>query len=102
MRANIIQSIAFGILKLLLFAVLLVLGVVFVPDEFMERIERAAGVAGDYLSVEAQKRVPAVIQDVSRQAGETKGDAKNLYQSLTEKYWPAISGWISNHQLERN
>jgi len=79
----------FGIAKLLLFAALVVLGIVFVPDGFMDRVGRGIDSAGSYLSGEAAKRAPEIKQDISQQTQETKSEAVTLYQSFKEKYYPA-------------
>jgi len=90
-----------GLAKLALFAALVVLGIIFVPDDFVKRVEREVISAKDYLQSEAQKRFPNVERDISAQFAETKNDLDRLYQSFKEKTLPAAAKWISDHRLER-
>jgi|GEM_PF-993359 len=94
MRTNFIWIIGSGIVRLAALVLLVVLGVVFVPDEFMDRLDRGVNAAVDYLRGESARRAPALAQDINQQAQETKGDLDNLYRSFKEKYLPAINGWV--------
>ncbi|MFA6375853.1 MAG: hypothetical protein WCX69_00425 [Candidatus Paceibacterota bacterium] len=94
MRANIVRIIGSGAVRFAALAALVALGVVFVPDGFMDRIERGVGTVGGYLQGESAKRAPALARDISQQTQETKGDLDNLYRSFKEKYLPAVNGWV--------
>ncbi len=94
MCANFIQSITFGVFKLILLAALILLGVVFLPETVVDEIRRGVNVVNVYLSKTAQERVPGIKEDFARQAGETKEDAQNLYQKTQEKYWPQFKDWF--------
>jgi len=75
-------------------AALVVLGVVFISDGFMDRIERGVNAVGNYLQGESVKRAPALARDISQQTEETKGDLDNLYRSFKEKFLPMVNGWV--------
>ncbi|MFZ3073902.1 MAG: hypothetical protein WA093_02100 [Minisyncoccales bacterium] len=95
MRTDFIQTIIFGAFKLALLALLVVLGVVFIPDGFMDRV--AGGIDGtvNFLQGETAKRAPVIARDTARQFEETKADAGNIYQSFKEEYYPAVGDWFA-------
>lgn len=84
----------FSILKLLFFAALVLLGIVFVPDGFMDRVNRGIDSAFNYLSGQTTERMPKIKQDLSQQAQETKRDAQKLYSSFKEERWPVFKKWF--------
>ena len=94
MHTNIVRIIGSGAVRFAVLAALVALGVVFIPDGFMDRVERGVGTVGGYLQRESAKRAPALAQDISQQAQETKGDLDNLYRSFKEKYLPMVNGWV--------
>jgi hypothetical protein len=97
MSTNAVRAITSGIVKLALLAGLVVLGIVFVPDGFVGRIQQTIDRAGSYLQGEAAKHLPAVESDFSQQVRETKSDAEGLYQSLKGKIFPATVDWVTRH-----
>lgn len=94
MRADFIQSVSFGIFKLVLLAALVVLGIVFVPDAVVDQIRGGVNAAKTYLWRGAEERMPAIKEDVARQAEETKEDAQNLYQKFQQDKWPRFKSWF--------
>lgn len=95
MRADSVWSIIVIPVKIALLAALVVLGIVFVPDGFMDRVEQGVDSAAGFFRGEAQKNMPGVIQDASQQTEETKNDIGNLYQQIKVKYYPAAADWLS-------
>jgi hypothetical protein len=97
MSTNFVQAITSGFVKLALLAGLVVLGIVFVPDGFVGRIQQAIDRAGNYLQGEAVKHLPKVESDFSQQTRETKGDVDELYQTLKGKIFPVAVDWLARH-----
>jgi len=96
MWSNFIRTITFGVFKLILFASLVVLGIVFIPDGVIDRVERGVDWTANYLQGEAAKRTPTVNHDISQQTQETRGDLGRLYQSIKENYLPAVGSWVGD------
>ncbi len=80
----------FGIFKLALFLVLVVAGIVFVPESFVDRMRDVIGQGRDY----AARQLPQTKENIARQAGETQEDARNLYQKFQEDRWPRMKQWF--------
>jgi ABC-type cobalt transport system substrate-binding protein len=85
-----------AIIKLALLALVIVLGIVFVPDSFMKQVNQKVTVATDFARAEVSKRTPGLQEEFNRKVKETKGDIENLYQSLKEKYSGTVMGWASS------
>lgn len=80
--------------KLVLLAALVGLGVVFMPDDFMARIEQGVGSTGNYLQGEVSKRAPGLTLEFNRKVADTKRDAQIQYERLKENYLPAVGAWV--------
>jgi len=89
------------VFKLALLVAVVVLGIVFVPDDFMAKVERNVASAGNFIQGEASKRMPGLNEELNKKVKATKEDIGGLYRSFQEKTWPEIKNWISSHQLER-
>jgi hypothetical protein len=94
MHGNFIRVITSGIFKLALLAGLVVLGIVFVPDDFMAQVERKVSVVGNYFQTEASKRGPGLAQEFSRKTQEMKADAGGLYKTVADKYFVEARDWV--------
>ncbi len=79
---------------MILLAVLILLGIVFLPETMVDEIRRGVDVANVYLLKTAQERVPGIKEDFARQTSETKEDAQNLYRKAQEKYWTRFKDWL--------
>lgn len=80
----------FGIFKLALFLVLVIAGIVFVPESFIDRMRDVVGQGRDY----AARQLPQAQENIARQAKETERDAQNLYQKFQEDKWPQMNQWL--------
>jgi hypothetical protein len=94
MQTNFIQRIGLLALKLSFFVLAAALAFVFVPDGFIDRVERGIDSAAGYLSGQAEQNMPVIKEEISRKGQETKQDAANLYQKFLEEQWPRIKGWF--------
>lgn len=95
------MKIILRIVGLLLLVVLIILGVIFVPDEFMARVRNAVNTAQVFVIGEVSRRAPQVTNALSQKTQSTRDELMNLYQSFKEKSLPVIRGWISNYQPEK-
>jgi hypothetical protein len=101
MRGNFIQAITSSVFKLALLVAVVVLGIIFIPDDFMAKVERNVAAAGSFIQGEASKRAPGLGEEFNKKIKSTREDMGRLYQTFQEKTWPEIKNWISSHQLER-
>lgn len=95
MRADSIQSIGFAVFKLALLAVLVVLGIVFVPETAVDYLRGGVDAAKVYLWRQVEERGPAIKEDIARQTEETKDDAKVLSDKFLEEQWPRFKNWFT-------
>lgn len=85
-----------GILKLILFAALVILGIVFVSDDFMAQVDQKVGWIGNSAREEIVKRSPEVSQEISRKLKETKGELGLMYESFKKDYYPMVGNWFAS------
>lgn len=95
MFGDFIIKLVIAVAKMLVLAALVVLAVVFIPDDFMANVDRQADKAGDFARGQFAERAPGVSQEFSRKVAETKEDALSAYQLFKEKYSSAIGSWMS-------
>ncbi len=98
MCANFIRLISWALFKLLLLAIIVIAGIVFISDSFFDWVEGGSRAVFDCLFGEAQERAPEIKEDIGIQIQETKRDAGNIYQSAKE-YLPAIGERIKQFLL---
>lgn len=94
MRVNFIQSIILGIVKLLFLAGLIVLGIVLLPQDWVDETKDGFVDAKNYLSRMVEEKMPEVKENVVLQAEETKKEVGTLYDKLKEEKWPQIKDWL--------
>jgi hypothetical protein len=90
-----------GMLKLALLVLVVVLGIVFVPNGLLGWAKTGIDSARDYISIRTARYAPGLEQEFARKVAETKEDIGNLYKKTTEEYIPTVQGWFKVHQLER-
>jgi hypothetical protein len=95
MRADFIQSIGFAVFKLVLLAVLVVLGIVFVPETAVDYLRGGVDAARVYLWRQAEERGPVIKEDIVRKTEETKDDAKILSDKFLGEQWPRLKDWFT-------
>jgi len=95
MHGNIVRGIITVTLKLAFLALFIVLGIVFVPDDFMSQVGQKVGAAANYLQEESSKRLPGLSEEFSRKVQDTKRDLGSLYLVVKEKYFVDLSQWAA-------
>ena len=83
-----------GIVKLLFLAGLVVLGIVLLPQNWVDETKEAFAGAKNYLSKTLEEKTPEVKESVVLQAEETKKEAGTLYDRFKEEKWPGIRDWL--------
>lgn len=81
--------------RLAAFAIVVVLGIVFVPQDFIAGIGCSVDNAGDFVQGEVSKRAPGIKQEFAKKFEETKIGVKDLYQAARENYFPAANEWFA-------
>jgi len=89
------MSITRGLAKLLLFAAIVIAGIVFISEGFMARVDLGVARVEDYARGVLQKKEPAITGDFSSQTQETKTEISNLYQNISGIAWNNFKSWIS-------
>ena len=79
---------------MLIFAAILVAGIVFISDNFMARVDFAVGRIESYAGGLWASRGPAIDRDFSAQTQETKTDIGNLYQKVSGMAWNNFTSWV--------
>ncbi|MFZ3099973.1 MAG: hypothetical protein WA103_01915 [Minisyncoccales bacterium] len=83
-----------GIVKLLFLAGLVALGIVLLPQNWVNETKDAFAGAKNYLSKTLEEKTPEVKESVVLQAEETKKEAGTLYDKFKEEKWPGIRDWL--------
>lgn len=94
MFGDFIIKLAGAVIKLAILAIIVLAGILFVPDDFVSKVAGQASKAIDFAGGEASKMMPAVSQEFNVKFQETKADLGGVYQSLKEKFAPSIGEWI--------
>lgn len=84
-----------GLAKLLIFAAILIGGVVFISDNFVALVGREVSQAGNYAGGALASREPAIRRDFSAQLAETKAEISGAYQNISKMAWKNFTGMIS-------
>jgi len=75
---------------------LVAVGLVFVPDDIVDRVSRGIGTARDYAVRKYSQKAPGIIQEAKSKAGEARTDAQNFYRLVVEDYYPAVRNWCAS------
>ena len=96
MFGNFVVTVLARLLKLAALVVLVIAGIVFVPDWLVNRVDRGIDIAGGYAREVISKRGPEVVQDFKKQEKETRGELQKLHQALMARIYPVIGEWIKS------
>jgi len=83
-----------GIVKLLFLAALVVLGIVLLPQGWVDDAKGAFAGAKSHLSQMIEERSPEVKENIVSQAYETKKEGQTIYDQFKEERWPQIKDWL--------
>ena len=82
-----------GLAKLLIFAAILVAGIVFLSDGFMARVGQGVFRVESYVRGVLDEKAPAINQDFSVQTRETTGQINDLYKNISWSAWNNFKNW---------
>ncbi len=83
-----------GIVKLLFLAALVILGIVLLPQGWVDEAKDAFAGARSYLSQTIKERSPEVKENIASQAEETQKEAQIIYEGFKGEKWPQIKDWL--------
>jgi len=83
-----------GIVKLLFLAALVALGIVLLPQGWVDEVKNAFADARSYLSQTIRERTPEVKENIASQTEETKKEAQTIYEEFKQEKWPQIKDWL--------
>lgn len=95
MRRETFRKLILGTAKLAGLAVLILMGIIFVPDGFITRVERGIDSAVNFVRQEAAEKAPGMAQGVVQKFNETKVEAEGLFNSFKSEQYPRIRDWIA-------
>jgi len=82
------------IIKLLFLAILIAIGIIFVSDGFMDKINQSINDIKNYGREVWQQQAPRIQQDFATQAAETFNELKKMFQNGWQICWDKIISWI--------
>jgi len=82
------------IIKLLFLAILIAIGIIFVSDGFMDKINQSINDIKNYGREVWQQQAPRIQQDFAAQAAETFNELKKMFQNGWQICWDKIISWI--------
>ena len=84
---------AVRIIKIITLAVIIVLGIVFMPDNIVAVLQRDVASARDFVQREASTRLPAIGRELDAKYVETKTELEGMYRSLKERFLATVGNW---------
>jgi len=85
---------AVRIIKILTLAAIVVLGIVFMPDNIVATLQRNIASAREFVQGEASTRFPAIARELDIKYNETKTELGSMYGSLKEKFSATVGNWV--------
>jgi len=82
------------IVKLVLLAAIVVLGIVFIPDDFVARLQRDFASARDGIQREVLTRLPAIGRELDVKYSAAKTEVVGFYQAATKKFSETVGSWV--------
>lgn len=84
------------IIKLLFLVILIIIGVIFVSDGFINKISQYISDIKNYSLTVWQQQEPSIKQDFGTQTAETIDELKKIFQNKWQIYWNKIISWIGD------
>lgn len=81
-------------IKIILLIALIVLGIVFMPNDFIVHLQERMVAAGESIKSEFSGRWPGISHEFNIKFVAAREEAGTLYQSVKEKFSQTIGNWI--------
>jgi hypothetical protein len=82
------------IIKLVLLLGVIVLGIVFMPDDFLARLQSGAASAREFVQGEVSNRIPAIGRELDTKFAATREEVISFYVSTKEKFSATVGKWV--------
>jgi hypothetical protein len=80
--------------QIALLAALVVLGIVFMPDDFVTNVKAKTAGAGQIFQTEVVGRWPAISRDLDQKFDATTAEIQKWYQIGREKFSATVGDWV--------
>jgi|GEM_PF-7027345 hypothetical protein len=82
--------------RLVLFAAIVIAGIILISDGFMSRVDLAAKRVENYAGGVLGSNQPRISRDFSQQFVETKSEVLALYDNLSHNFFNRVRAWIAD------